>query len=160
MLERVGYHAATRQSWQRDSIRTTIAELRDANPQATEDRLIKLFAERMKEDDDLLNAAAEYAVINAVNSIARTTAVRQSAKPEERTARAQQQTMLVESIKEQIMILNTEMPNGKRMRWCTGAEMVKFGGAFQRIGKKVGSTNTVGSVMDEKQVRQIMAPKQ
>lgn len=156
MLERVGYHAATRQSWQRESIRTTIAELRDANPQATEDRLIKLFAERMKEDDDLLNAAAEYAVINAVNSITRTSAARQPAKPEERAARAQQQTALVENIKGQIMMLNMEMPNGKRMRWCTGAEMVKFGGAFTKIGKKVGSAKTVGSVLDEKQVRQFL----
>ncbi len=155
MLERVGYHAATRQSWQRDSIRTAIAELRDSNPKATEDRLIKLFAERMREDDELLNAAAEYAVINAVNSIARASE-RPPAKPEERAARAEQQTALVENIKEQVMLLNLEMPNGKRMRWCTGAEMTKFGGAFTKIGKKIGATKIVGQEMDEKQVRQLM----
>lgn len=156
MLERVGHHAATRQSWQRDSIRVTIAKLRDDNPQATEDRLIKLFADAMREDDDLLNAAAEYAVINAVNSIVRTSVAREPIKPVERAERAKQQAVMVESVKEQIMMLNMEMPNGKRMRWCTGAEMVKFGGAYTRIGKKVGTTKTVGQVLDEKAVRSFL----
>ena len=157
MLQRVGYHAATRQSWQRDSIRAAIAELRDKSPDATEGDLIKLFAERMREDDDLFNAAAEYAVINAVNSITRTSSVgRPPTQHEERASRAKQQLAVVENIKEQIMMLNMEMPNGKRMRWCTGSEMTKFGGAFTKIGKRVGASKMVGSVLDEKQVRQII----
>lgn len=157
MLDRVGYHAATRQSWQRDSIRSAIAELRAENPSATEESLVALFAKRLREDDDLLNAAAEYAVINAVNSIARAAVARTPPSPQERAAIAERQSEMVQSIKEQIMLLNMEMPNGKRMRWCTGAEMQKFGGAFTKIGKRVGSTKLVGSVMDEKQVRQMMA---
>ena len=160
MLDRVGYHAATRQSWKRDNIRVAIAELRDANPQSTEDRLVQLYAERMKADDDLLQATAEYAVINALNSMERkapaASTSRPAPAPQERAARAQEVEKMVSSIKEQITLLNMEMPNGKRMRWCTGAEMMKFGGAFTKIGKKVGSTKNVGTVLDEKQVRALM----
>lgn len=158
MLDQAGYHAATRQSWKRDSIRVAIAELRGANPQATEDRLVQLYAERMKADDDLLQATAEYAVINALNSMERKApaASRTAPAPQERAARAQEVEKMVSNIKDQITLLNMEMPNGKRMRWCTGAEMMKFGGAFTKIGKKVGSTKNVGTVLDEKQVRALM----
>lgn len=156
MLDRVARQAVTHQSWQKDSVRTAVARLREANPHADEARLVSLFAAQMRADDALLDAAAEYVVILAVNSLERASALRPVMQPEQRAARAAQQSDIVANIKEQLMMLNMEMPNGKRMRWCTGSEMVKFGGAFQKIGKKVGSTKTVGSVLDEKQVRQFL----
>lgn len=39
------------------------------------------------------------------------------------------------------------MPNGKRLSECTGAECVKFGGQFTKIGKAVGARKKVGSVL-------------
>lgn len=156
MLDRTSKSAVTHQSWQKDSVRTAVACLREANPKASESRLVTLFAEKMREDESLLLAAAEYVVILAVNSIERSANARAVKAPERRAERAATQAAVVENIKEQVMLLNMEMPNGKRMRWCTGAEMQKFGGAFTKIGKKVGTTKTVGAVLDEKQVRQLL----
>lgn len=155
MLDRIAKQAFTRQSWQKDSVRTAVAELREANPRADQPMLVRKFAEKMRTDDSLLDAAAEYVVILALNSLERQPST-QTVTSRDRAARAQREETIVAVIKEQVMMLNMEMPNGKRMRWCTGAEMMKFGGAFQKIGKKVGSTKTVGSVLDEKQVRQFL----
>jgi SepF-like predicted cell division protein (DUF552 family) len=156
MLQRVVKQAVTHQSWQKDSVRTIIAELRENHPKADEQRLIKLFAEKMKDDDILLNAAAEYLVMLAINSLERAKASQRFAEPAYRNTREEKIKEIIAVGKETILFLNMEMPNGKRMRWCTGAEMQKFGGAFTKIGKRVGSTKTVGQVLDEKQVRQII----
>lgn len=157
MLDRVSRQPVTQQSWQKDSVRTAVADLRTANPRADDTRLASLFAERMRVDDALLSAAAEYVVMLAVNSIQRAQAAQPTVRPEKnRAAATAQQDAVMANVREQIILLNMEMPNGKRMRWCTGAEMLKFGGAFTKIGKKVGTTKIVGQVMDEKQVRQIV----
>jgi hypothetical protein len=156
MLDRIARQAVTHQSWNKESVRTAVAELREKNPKADDAALARLFAERMRADDKLLEAAAEYVVILAVNSIERSIITRTTNTPQARIVREAQQTSVVAAIKEHVMMINMEMPNGKRMRWCTGAEMVNFGGAFQKIGKKAGSTKTVGAVLDEKQVRQFL----
>lgn len=52
--------------------------------------------------------------------------------------------------------LNQEMPNGKRMRYCTGREMATFGAGYQRIAKMVGPNAMVGSKLNEQQVRKAM----
>lgn len=62
----------------------------------------------------------------------------------------------VASVKAQIVLLDLDMPNGKPMRACTGAEMARFGNRYQRIAEKVGKTKTVGDVLNEDQVKAIM----
>ena len=54
----------------------------------------------------------------------------------------------VEFVKEQIILLNQEMPNGKRARNCTLDYMHRLGGAYRKVGK-AGSQKLVGSVYDE-----------
>jgi hypothetical protein len=157
MLQRVAKQASTHQSWQKDSVRAAVAELKNSHPSLDEAGLIQLFAERMKADDTLLSAAAEYVVILAVNSLQRAASVRSDGTADVQATRAVEREVVVANIKEQIMLLNLEMPNGKRMRWCTGAEMEKFGGAYVRIGKKVGKTKMVGSELSEQQVREIVS---
>jgi hypothetical protein len=64
----------------------------------------------------------------------------------------------VERIKSQIVMLDFLMPigDGKPMRDCTGAEMAKLGNRYQKIAAKVGKTKTVGAVLSEEQVRELM----
>lgn len=76
--------------------------------------------------------------------------------PVERAEARQQQSEVVERIKAQIIMLDLAMPNGKPMKDCTGAEMSKFGNRFQKIAEKVGKAKTVGSVLNEDQVKAIM----
>lgn len=154
----LGQRGATRQSWSRSSIRAVIFELQTDNPLVDHDALVKLLAERMRDDDDALIAAADYAVTaaeNAQDGYSRGGA-RRRRSPQESARERAEIAAAVENIKSQILLLNLEMPNGKRMRYCTGAEMAKFGKAYERIAKKVGSTKMVASVLSEAQVRALM----
>lgn len=76
--------------------------------------------------------------------------------PIERAQDKAKQTEIVEIIKAQIIMLDLTMPNGKPMRDCTGAEMAKFGNRYQKIAERVGKAKTVGSVLNEDQVKTIL----
>jgi hypothetical protein len=163
----LGVRPSTRQSWQRDiSIRIHIKEIQDEHPRANEEQLVRLLVERMREDDDALIAAAEYAVHLALlaqrgyqereeESPAPRPRPRPAPTPAERAAREAAIDKAVKEAATQILLLNQEMPNGKRMRYCTGNEMGKFGKGYQRIAKRC-KTKTVGSVLNEKEVRQLI----
>jgi hypothetical protein len=43
----------------------------------------------------------------------------------------------------EVALLDLIMPNGKPMRYCTGAEMIAFGEGFIRIGKSLGAETPV-----------------
>lgn len=157
MDARVGHHAATCQSYKDEvSMKELVTRLRDEYPAAGMDEIIRRFHERASAEPDYLNACVEYAVMNTWNNLEKLR--RQSIQRPIPVLAAQREelTSKVEAIKEQIMLLNLEMPNGKRMRWCTGAEMEKFGARYQQIAKKVGKTKTVGEVLSEEQVKAIM----
>lgn len=66
------------------------------------------------------------------------------------------QEQIVESIKQQIVILDLLMPNEKLMRECTGSEMALFGNRYQKIAERVGKKSKVGDVLTEEQLRAIM----
>lgn len=160
--ENLGTHGATRQSWSRESIRVIYAELKAEHPKADHSRMVKLLAERL-EEEDARKAAADYIVTACENAQVgyekrdeRRSGTHRRRTAQERQKEDEEVEAAAESIKDQIMFLNQEMPNGKRMRYCTGAEMDKFGKAYQRIAKRVGSTKMVGSVLNEKEVRALL----
>lgn len=154
---KVGHHAATRQSYKDEvSMKELVTRLRDEYPQAGMDEIIRRFHERASAEPDYLNACVEYAVMNTWNNMEKL--LRHSIQRTAPILAAQRQELAskVQSFTEQIMLLNLEMPNGKRMRWCTGAEMEKFGTRYQQIAKKVGKTKTVGQVLTEDQIKAIL----
>jgi hypothetical protein len=151
----VGKYGATRQSWSRTSIRVIYAEIKANKPKATHAILVRLLADRMREDDDALMAAADYVATNCEEAEIGYAKRQRSATPERRAEIAEQVAATAESIKQQLLLLNLEMPNGKRMRYCTGREMGNFGEAYRRIAKRVG-TKLVGAVLDETGVRKLM----
>jgi hypothetical protein len=53
-------------------------------------------------------------------------------------------------------VLDLVMPNNKPMRFCTGAEMAKFGGIYGQIAEKVGNANLVGMVLTEAEVKPLL----
>jgi hypothetical protein len=150
---------ATRQSWARDSIRAIFREIQVEHPKAGHKQLVKLLVDRMDDDHEAKVAAADYIVqvcLEALESyMKRERQERYRPTPAEKQAREEAIEATAESIKNQLLLLNLEMPNGKRMRFCTGTEMANFGSAYQRIGKKCGG-KMVGSVLDEKEVRALV----
>ena len=152
----LGHKGATRQSWREKDVRELVVRLIEGHPRATRHDLIRLFKEQMREDDDYLDAAADYVVTNAMNALELAQGRQKRAQPEAKAKVEAEAKSMVQTIKDQIIVLNLEMPNGQRMRYCTGAQMEKFGGAYSRIGKKVGKTKRVGEVMNEKQVKDML----
>lgn len=160
------------QSWHRTSMRVLLLEMIEKHPKANPERLVRLFLERAREDDDHLTAAVEYAVINTYQALERKkigyrpeAAPRSppaSPSPEEKGRRARETEEQAEKIVAQIIRLNEIMPNGKRMRFCSGSEMIvmgnertKEGAAWIKIGKKAG-TKMVGQALNEEQVKAIL----
>lgn len=152
----LGYRASKAQSWRAKDVRELVLRLKEANPAAGESRLVKLFRDHIREDDDYADAAAFYCVRSALNAMENQRERQRQREPIVKAQREATEKIVEADIKAQIIILNLEMPNGKRMRYCTGAEMAKFGGAYARIAKKVGKTKRVGEVMSEAEVKKLM----
>jgi hypothetical protein len=152
----LGNKAATQQSWQREfAIRVVIGEIQAEHPRANERRLIELVAERILEDDKARFAAAEYAVKHALSAqqgYARQAATAQLSSPAQRAEyQAKQRTEIAEAAKyiaNQVLWLNMEMPNGKRLRYCDGNYIASIGGKLAKAGKKAGR-KLMGQVFDE-----------
>jgi hypothetical protein len=150
------HRSATVASWKAADVRELLIRLKDEHPTASKSRLFDLFLERVKEDEEYQYATADYAFHNTMNALERFEArppASLAVVRQQREERQQEVIATAETIRNQILLLNLEMPNGKRMRYCTGEEMAKFGRAYERIAKKVGKTQLVGSVMNETEVR-------
>jgi hypothetical protein len=160
MEPNLGTRGATRQSWKPESIRQIVKEIQDDHPRAGRDRLIRLLAERISEDDRARDLASEYVIDNCLNvqaSYERRDAARARPTPQEAAKRASETAERVENIKAQIALLNLPMANGKLARYCTGAELEHVGGAWVRVGKKIGKTGILGQKMNETEVHKYFA---
>lgn len=76
--------------------------------------------------------------------------------PVERTQAREQQIKMVESIKQQIVMLEFPMTNGKLLGDCTGAELSTMSNRYQKLAERVGKAKTVRSVLNEDQVKAIL----
>jgi hypothetical protein len=168
----LGKHGATQQGWARDNIRQICREIQNEHPKAQQKELAELLSERLAGDYDARKAAATYIIANVLlaqegyekrnpspDEPTLKPAPRSVITPEQAAKRKQDVEAMAETIRHQIAkisLLNLEMPNGKRMRYCTGAEMIRFGGKYMSIGKKVGKTKTVGQCMDETTLHKIL----
>lgn len=160
MEPNLGTRAATRQSWERDSARELFRELQKEHPKAARDRLVKLMYDRILDDESAGLAICHYVVTTFTN--AQESYERNKPEPparptaEEITARQQADVAQRASIKAQIMFLNLPMANGKLARNCTGAELIEIGGAWIKVGKKIGVRAVLGQSLNEEELRKLM----
>jgi hypothetical protein len=149
----LGTKGATYQSWHGDAIRVIFREIQQEHPRADEKRLVKLLTERISEEADAAKAAAEYIVKNMMN-VQR--AYSKKSTPEQRAKdKADIKTTIADRV-QTFLLLNYQMPNGKRYRHCSGTYVATLGGAYKRVGKKAGS-KLIGEVFDEDSLRTCMA---
>lgn len=150
----IGYYAATRQSYRDEaSMKEFVTRLRNEYPYAGVDEIIRRFAERAMVDDAYLQASVEYAVINTWNNIEKLLRRSNRSTPQ---ITAQEKEAKIQAAIEQIMLLNMEMPNGKRMRYCTREEMAGFNKGYERMVKKMKPGQMVGQAFNEDQVKEIL----
>lgn len=149
----------TRQTWRGKPVRELFADLINKYPDAGEEALRRHFHEEARNNAEYLDAIIDYAFDAAFRAYARqterepVTAAQRASVTAVRAAEARAHAERVEYIKEQIILLNQEMPNGKRARNCTLDYMYRLGGVYRKIGKR-GSARLVGAVYNEEQYRQ------
>lgn len=158
----IGKIGAIRQTWRDKSVREILVDIIAESPNGPLSKWRSAFREAIRADDDYFNAVCDYAFDNSVKAIQEAqsreapSATKVAERAEKRAVEAREHAERVQSIKDQIILLNQEMPNGKRMRYCTGREMATFGAGYQRIAKMVGPNAMVGSKLNEQQVRKAM----
>jgi hypothetical protein len=150
--------SATKQTWRKKSTRDLLAEIIDEHPDVNEDQWRRYFIIAAREDEEYFEAICDYAFDAAMVSRSRLssrkepTADERASKMQNKAVEARVHAEQVAYVKERIILLNQEMPNGQRARYCTLDYMYKLGGAYQRIGK-YGSNRIVGEVFNEEQYR-------
>lgn len=133
-----------------------LARLVKDDRSADADRLFSKWSEEMREDDDLLEAALRHAFTNMLASIDRDQkrAVAVRSAPQTKTA----QRVHVEALKSkirQVVLLDIELPNGKRLREATFADCRLAGGWFIKVAKKGRGTAVVGETLNEADLQRI-----
>jgi hypothetical protein len=151
-----------------------LAELRQQYPNADERALARHLRDEvfdeLSEGRDYLLPIMLYFVQNVLGAWvqeeereqrrAERQAERQSKAAERRVLAEQTKADVEEHIQEEAqkeaakLLLDLPMPNGKRLRDCTGDDCRHFGGWFLALATKVGPTNLVGDVLSEQEVFQ------
>lgn len=80
--------------------------------------------------------------------------VRRRVTPADRRRRKEEARKAVERIRN-IVLMDLEMPNGKKLRDCTGSDCTKFGGWLTLVGQKVGPRSLVGRKLTEDDLRNL-----
>jgi hypothetical protein len=152
----VGTYGAKRQTWKVKTIRELLTGLLAEHPSANEQKLRQVFIDAVRNDEDYFAAVCDYAFDNAMAARVKRpvaeSSERQADRAQQRANEAKLHAEKVSYIKEQIVLLNQELPNGKRARFCTLDYLFKLGGAYRRVGKR-GSQKLVGETYSETQYR-------
>jgi hypothetical protein len=169
MESNLGTRATTTQSWSRDnSWRLCFKEIQDAHPQASERELCKLIAEIVLDDQAVLNALIAYGVRNQLaaqegyerraEEVPYVPRPYTKRTPEQRAEQLAEVEAVAKVALNSILQLNQIMPNGKKLRYCTGTEVAGWGNGYAAIGKRAGH-KLIGEVMDEQTVRNLLGIK-
>lgn len=148
----LGKRGATSQRWEYDFICIAWRKLAKKFPKLNAVQRSRKLEALAAEDDELSRACFEYIAKN-FEPLLRKLEARENPKPQPE-AREREIEAIQDDIRQQVVLLNLEMPNGKQMRYCTGTQMLGFGKHYQAIGKKCGS-KMVGSVLNEDEVRRL-----
>lgn len=151
--QEIGIYGASRQSWKEDPARALLLEIYQANKGKSDKELAALFLEEALENTRVTTSALEYFATNGLNRLRAEfpdseSAIKRARMRQESTKRVHE---IKQNIKERMVMLGLTMPNGKVMRYCTGTEMIGFGGWYAKIGKKVGR-KMVGQVLNEDEI--------
>ena len=157
------------------SPRACIQQLIETNPKSRQEKLLRLFITEARRNDTMLEAALEYCFTNNYMSLLR--GMKEAQKPDEvREAEAKKEEEIRATLKErhaekvrdegvrqaQEILMNLQMPNGKRLRNCTFKECERMGkkqshlGAFLTAISDLGKpAETVGKTLTESRLSKV-----
>ena len=157
-----GVTGAKRQSWHATNPRELLKRLIEENPKWDKERVLRTFSREVTDNRRYIDTIVEYWFANNYHSLierpARTYRARQTREATEQVKAAIKNEI---EHKATVMLLELNMPNGKLLRDCTGAECSKLsskiGGWLLRISKRIKPNQTVGSALTEQEVRDFYA---
>jgi hypothetical protein len=131
----------------------------------TPKELTNALIKQLEEDHDTRVACARFVVLSVAHTMAEAQAERnrrRNVQPtrEQREHRRVEAKKIAKAVTAKIaerIVLDTPMPNGKRLRFCTGQEVGAFGAAFALIAAKVGHDCLVGEKLTEREARELLA---
>lgn len=178
----IGKTGAKRSSYYEKNPRELLVRLMKQNKTASEEAIQELMFEEVKQDHRYFGAIFAYWFANnwryahgderATESSARTTpgfgvghngpppaSPRPQGPPPltpEQLARRRQEREARTDAVVTVVLLNLTMPNGKQLRKCTKADLIKFGGFYKKLAQFVLPGKTVeGSNLSEARVQEI-----
>ena len=150
--------AATKQTWRKlITVRELFTQIVEANKRGSESSWRRAFLDEVKNNEDALQAVSDYtfdACHRAYQYVKTHEKTKQSFKSMKKE-QEEEQSLANEAaafIKEKIILLNQEMPNGKRARNCTLDYFYRLGGAYRKIGKR-GDKTLIGTKYTEAEYR-------
>jgi hypothetical protein len=157
-----GVRGHTRSTWRDEShLRGLLLNLLRNHPEEERSELEKLYLAKAKGGNFRARPANEALIDEALlrvfdNDFGR---LQTPARPQRRKAvpLSDEDIAAAEQRFAKIILLDMVMPNGKKMRDCTGGEMTQFGGWYIKVGERVGIDGIVGNELNEKQVARIFA---
>jgi hypothetical protein len=147
--------AATRRSAKKNPMQVLV-DLVEGDPSADPNRLFKVWWPIIQSDDDYLEAVARHAFTNFLTSLDRD---RRASATRRKTKRMAQQhrdavSALTSKIKN-LILLDLQLPNGKKLRNCTFAECSAAGGWFKLLATRGRPSEVVGEVLTEDDLRKL-----
>jgi hypothetical protein len=117
-----------------------------------------LVADELLDDKVLLLATARH-LVERWRVSAKTSRRRAAPSAKVRIARRVAEAEAVEKITAQIkerVVLDMIMPNGERLRFCTGKQVAGFGAGFAKLAERVGADCLVGEMVCENEAAELI----
>lgn len=157
---------ATVQSWRASSPRALLERLVAVHGFEDREQLLRIFEEHVRGNDALISTIIEYWYTNNLNSLI---AAQHRAKPEEalqmasvrEKANREARETVTKAIEHRarLMLLDLMMPNGKRLRACTGEECRSLsktvGQWLVAVAKEVPAKKRVGEALSEDRLHEL-----
>lgn len=154
---------AARQSWSKANPRSILKEIVESVRRKSrqterdyEDTLLSIFRKRVYGNPEAIDTIVEYWFTVNYQRLKRTGESSESSKEErgEMIDKARSVVSAAVAREANVLLLGLTMPNGKKLKFCTGDEVVSFGTRMSVLGKRAGSKK-IGLVFTEEEVRRI-----
>jgi hypothetical protein len=157
---------ATFQSWKASSPRELLASIVNGNDGKSRDELLLLFNRAVRENDKILDTLIEYWFNNNFKSLKR---LSEQPEPSQREATKRAKDEMAAELraavndaverKARIMLMDIMMPNGKRLRACTGDECRELSKSTGRwlaaVSREMKPKQKVGEALTEDRLHEL-----
>jgi hypothetical protein len=153
-----GITGAKRQSWKHDNPRDLLKTIIEKNPQASKEVLLKKFSETIfqKHNFKLLETMVEYWFANNLHSLLNSNIDLKKGFSNPLKKKFKQQIREHIQLAAETILLDMIMPNGKKLRDCSGTECAAIGSWLSIVASRMPPNALVGKIFNERKLREIL----